>query len=342
MHDNQHPYGSHVNQSVTRATRQLPLLLLCFGLLACVQVPGRNGAKSAVGESDGDTEGAIWALEEDDAAMPMAGAGGAEPCSAMAVPVPDGPASPAEPSVDSAANASATPGMSPAAAPAPAADAPASAEPMSTPADAPAAMPVAPAGEATGESTPPEPGDTDVANTTPSTEPPVEAEPQVPAPAQGDLVITEVMPNPAALTDSEGEWLELYNASGHALDLATCHLGDDDAAGVALGQLVLAAEEIAVVARSEAPGFRPDLVASFSLRNSADVLVVRCGEVVVDRVSYGDEGGPAPVAGVSLSLAPEAWDAISNDAAGAWCRAQGEGASGDVGTPGAANGACGS
>ena len=35
----------------------------------------------------------------------------------------------------------------------------------------------------------------------------------------GDLLISEVMANPAAVSDSNGEWFELFNASLHSIDL---------------------------------------------------------------------------------------------------------------------------
>ena len=35
----------------------------------------------------------------------------------------------------------------------------------------------------------------------------------------GDLVVSELLANPAAVADSNGEWLELYNASQSAIDI---------------------------------------------------------------------------------------------------------------------------
>ena len=42
----------------------------------------------------------------------------------------------------------------------------------------------------------------------------------------GDLVITEVMQNPAAVSDSVGEWFELYNASTAPIDLRGMAVAD--------------------------------------------------------------------------------------------------------------------
>ena len=35
----------------------------------------------------------------------------------------------------------------------------------------------------------------------------------------GDLLITEIMANPAAVSDSNGEWFEIFNTSSNAINL---------------------------------------------------------------------------------------------------------------------------
>ena len=42
----------------------------------------------------------------------------------------------------------------------------------------------------------------------------------------GDLVITEIMAIPTVVPDPDGEWFELYNASGSLLNLAQCVISD--------------------------------------------------------------------------------------------------------------------
>ncbi len=44
----------------------------------------------------------------------------------------------------------------------------------------------------------------------------------------GDLVISEVMANPSAVSDTTGEWFEIYNSSGAAIDLNGLILMDSD------------------------------------------------------------------------------------------------------------------
>lgn len=159
-------------------------------------------------------------------------------------------------------------------------------------------------------------------------------------PAIGDLVITELMPDPGAVSDEQGEWIELFNRrESGAIELAGCALNDGNTREHPIRtSLSVPAGAYVTLARSEQPGFTPDLVLDFSLANSADSVGLWCGGVEIDRVVY-DAQFPVQ-AGASLSLDPERKDAAANDSAGAWCAssaALGE----DFGTPGAGNPRCG-
>ena len=52
--------------------------------------------------------------------------------------------------------------------------------------------------------------------------------PQNGAIGSGELLITEIMPNPSALSDTEGEWFEIYNNSDRVINLQNLILGRDD------------------------------------------------------------------------------------------------------------------
>ena len=41
----------------------------------------------------------------------------------------------------------------------------------------------------------------------------------------GDLVVTEIMNNPAVVTDNVGEWFEIYNNSGREINLNGLEIG---------------------------------------------------------------------------------------------------------------------
>ncbi|UCH26910.1 MAG: lamin tail domain-containing protein, partial [Trueperaceae bacterium] len=46
--------------------------------------------------------------------------------------------------------------------------------------------------------------------------------------AAGDVVINEIMQNPSAVPDSDGEWFELVNTTGSAIDIDGWTIRDDD------------------------------------------------------------------------------------------------------------------
>jgi hypothetical protein len=157
-------------------------------------------------------------------------------------------------------------------------------------------------------------------------------------PREAELIITEIMSNPAAVSDTAGEWFELYNPSASdALDIGGCGLEDGSAKPHAIpAPFVIEAGEYVAIARGAEAGFTPDLALSFSLGNTADALVLRCDGREIDRVAYG-VGFPL-AAGVSMSLDPSA-TAEDNDVPGTWCLAR-TSYGADLGTPGEANPPC--
>ena len=103
----------------------------------------------------------------------------------------------------------------------------------------------------------------------------------------GDLVITEIMANPTGISDSQGEWIEVFNNS------AAVHQGltlmDGGASNVLDfgGSFLLAPGDFATLARSTGPGgFTPDALFSVSLNNSGDSLTLLDGVLEVARFLY--------------------------------------------------------
>lgn len=168
---------------------------------------------------------------------------------------------------------------------------------------------------------------------------PGEVAASVAPPSQGALVITEVMADPSALRDDAGEWIELWNPSAeNALSLEGCSLDDGAQSPRPLpGSPVIAPLSFMTLARSLEVAFSPEVVLALSLANGADQVALVCGGTVIDRVAYG-AGFPLRT-GASMSLDPEASDAVSNDSASAWCPAT-QSYGGDLGTPGEANPDC--
>ncbi len=164
---------------------------------------------------------------------------------------------------------------------------------------------------------------------------------------EGDLVITEIMQNPAAVSDSSGEWFEVLNASGATVDLDGLEVSDSSGKAFTVsGPLELAAGERAVFGRRGDPfangGVSVDYSfgSAMSLGNGSDDLILSAGGVTFDQVAW-DNGSTFPDPnGVSMSLDPDTGDASTNDDGASWCESTSSYGLGDLGTPGAANDSC--
>ncbi len=156
----------------------------------------------------------------------------------------------------------------------------------------------------------------------------------------GDIVITEMMPNPAELADSSGEWIELHNVSNASISLQGCTVERDSTSFTIGAALVLEPGEFATIASSAAPGFEPSYVhGSLGLPNSGSYLIsLHCDGAVLDAVPVDSSTWPAG-AGVAASLSLDHSTALDNDEVQHWCAATGEYNS-DLGSPGAANPRC--
>ena len=166
--------------------------------------------------------------------------------------------------------------------------------------------------------------------------------------APGDLVVTEVHANPDG-SDGEGEYLELFNATGGllALDGLTLAASRADGASPKAHRFIGASidgGDYFVMGNAPVDSMPAHVDYSYgktlgSLRNSDAVVLIRCGELLIDQVSY-----ERTVDGRALEfdgrLAP---DHELNDEAGHWC-ATPEGVNevfaGNSGTPGATNSPC--
>ena len=153
-----------------------------------------------------------------------------------------------------------------------------------------------------------------------------------------DLLITEIMADPAAVSDARGEWFELFNPGSEAIDLRDLTIGDDgsDLHRIETDLLILPGQTLTLARNGNSStngGFQADYVyENFVLGNSSDEIVLRnnIGEEYL-RLDYTSgfvlPGRSRMLAGLPMSalsyvLAPE--DAIYG--------------LGDLGTPGFAEG----
>lgn len=153
-------------------------------------------------------------------------------------------------------------------------------------------------------------------------------------PAPPAVMISEVLRNPAATSDSNGEWFEVYNAGSTDVDIAGWSIGDgaSDHHVIRTG-VVVPAGGFAVLARTADAtinGGAPAAYAygaGFVLSNDADRIVLRDRyDQTVDDVRWAkDDGMPRPN-GASLARTADGW-CVSGPQFGA----------GDLGTPGNPN-----
>jgi hypothetical protein len=170
------------------------------------------------------------------------------------------------------------------------------------------------------------------------------------SPAFGDLVITEVMADPSAVSDPVGEWFEVLVKA--PVDLNGLTLANEGTGATTLTQagcLHVPAWTYALFSRSALPatnGYLPTVLATFDfdLANSTStthpVRAVRVlhGNVELDRLSY-----TSATPGAALQLGAGFWAVGDNDTSAHLCtstqryaasRLPDGGLSGDRGTPG--------
>jgi hypothetical protein len=151
------------------------------------------------------------------------------------------------------------------------------------------------------------------------------------------LLITEVMANPSAVSDGNGEWFELFNPTTRHVELEGLLLSDDGSNShtIASGHsLLIAPGEYFVVARNGDPlsngGFNADYVYSnFSLGNSSDQIILseESGESL--RLDYSSGFVGAGISTELTSLPMAATNYALTDSALVY-------GMGDSGTPGSA------
>lgn len=167
------------------------------------------------------------------------------------------------------------------------------------------------------------------------------------APVMGELVITEVMANPDAVSDSDGEWFELKNISGAAIDLNGLQMGFDDADASASLRgggacITVAPDGYAVLAGNADMVSNGGLPAETigmgysSIGNTGRVLWIGYDQTPWDSLRY-----PDAAAGVASSVDPAAETTDGNDDETNICDANTPYGDGDLGSPGGPGPACG-
>ena len=176
--------------------------------------------------------------------------------------------------------------------------------------------------------------------------------PPPPPSGVGSIIVTEIMKDPTSVTDSNGEWLEVYNTTAQAIDIEGWTLRDDGTDSHLLANggagIVIPAGQYRVLGINGSSATNGGITvlytySNFFLGNSADeVVLLDGGGQEIDRVDYLG-GAPWPsTAGRALNLKAGVLDFTANDDPANWCTAsvQISGGNTDRGTPGSPNSTC--
>ena len=163
----------------------------------------------------------------------------------------------------------------------------------------------------------------------------------------GDIVITEIMQNPYAVVDADGEWFEIYNASSTNIDLSGWILRDDDIdyhqIDTTISLLIQPGQYMVLGRNSDMMvngGVHLDYqYSTYNLANTADEIVLLLPDSLteIDRVNYDDGATFPDPKGASMQYTGN-FNQDNNDGT-LWntsTMAWGGGA-GDLGSPGYSN-----
>lgn len=165
----------------------------------------------------------------------------------------------------------------------------------------------------------------------------------------GDLLITEIMYDPSQLSDTEGEWFEIYNNTGASIQLQNLVVTRDDINNHVISASIEVPPGGYYVFQRTVQA--TDAVSSYvygsaiSLSNSGAVLSLHNADTgsgsgaPIFSVNYGDPGFPGGT-GASIALDPNRLNAAEAVSGSSWCTAVSAYASGDLGTPGTTNDSC--
>ncbi len=165
-------------------------------------------------------------------------------------------------------------------------------------------------------------------------------------PAAGEIVINEIMMDPAGVADTSGEWFELCNITSRPLDLQglAIRTASQFVRLAATGGVIVQPGAFLVLCRNGDPAVNGQVAAGYtygsgiSLPNSGGSLTVAqfgtngMDGAVIDTVQW-----TASTSGKSLSLKSQFRNAIDNDVAANWYWSGKPYSSTDMGTPGSAN-----
>ena len=159
----------------------------------------------------------------------------------------------------------------------------------------------------------------------------------------GDVIVNEIMQDPSAVSDTNGEWFEVYNPTGSPIDIDGWTIKDDGSDSHVInngGSLNIPAGGYLVLGRNADSNTNGGVsvayqYSGFYLANGDDEVILEdTNGIEINRVEY--DGGPTfpDPTGASMSLKDPTLD---NNVGENWCTARTPFGDGDLGTPGAEN-----
>lgn len=140
--------------------------------------------------------------------------------------------------------------------------------------------------------------------------------------AFGDLILSEIMPNPGVSADSL-EWVELYNASADTLDLHSCALRKTRSSTSFTTNFWIDSTSIfqlapgrTLVLGREKVSFAQGHYHGFTMTNSGQDLLIMCKGALIDSLSYSDAKFPYS-ASISMQLDLSSYSQRLDSAS--WC-----------------------
>jgi hypothetical protein len=168
--------------------------------------------------------------------------------------------------------------------------------------------------------------------------------------SDGNLIVTEIMYNPNAVTDTSGEWFEIYNAGSTAVNLNGWSIKDQGTDHFTFSDnIIIIPDDYATLCKNIDNSVNGGIVcdagySSFTLGNTADAIVlVRPDSSTSDEITYDAAAEPwksLNKAGYSLQLDPDRYNSADNDDGANWCNGIEPISGGDFGTPGGINSQC--
>jgi hypothetical protein len=163
----------------------------------------------------------------------------------------------------------------------------------------------------------------------------------------GDLVVTEIMNNPAGVSDDFGEWIEIHNTTAQPIDLAGLVLESGPVSHTIAASVKIAPSGYAVLGANATAATNGGVAVDYQyadvklMNTLGDVTIRTEGKLVIDTTSYDEASGLDPE-GRSRTLDPKFLKASMNDTDVHWCSGTSfiNGNNGNRGTPGKPNDAC--